>query len=455
MYTIVDVETTGGSPANERITEIAILVYDGEQVIDKFVSLINPGVNIPYYITRLTGISDAMVANAPKFQDIARKIIELTENRIFVAHNVEFDYNFLKFEFKRLAYDFKRKKLCTVRLSRKHIPGKSSYSLDNICNELGISLTNHHRAEADATATVRLFEYILNIDAQNKPIIAEIAKNLIPDLHPQFNKAILDSLPESTGVYYLNNSDNRLIYVGKSVGIRSRILSHLSNNDTPKAIEMKASITDIGYEVTGSELIALLLEADEIKKHKPIYNRALRRTGDLCGIFAYYDKNGYLCLKTGRCNPKTEPIISFSSYQAARDMLELWVEENNLCQKLSGLYDNTGACFYHLIKKCNGACIGAELPEVYNQRVEPLVNGYSFDHDNFFIIDTGRNPEEKAVVCIENGSYKGFGYIDTNNQVLTPESLRDCIKPYAENRDTRSIIRAYLRNNKVEKIIKY
>ena len=163
MYSIIDIETTGGSPKTEKITEIAIFVHDGKKLVDEFVTLINPEKTIPYYITSLTGIDNKMVVNAPKFFEVARKIVTITENTTFVAHNATFDYGFVKSEFSQLGYNFEREMLCTVKLSRKLIPGKKSYSLGNLCGELGIGITDRHRAAGDALATVKLFELLLDI----------------------------------------------------------------------------------------------------------------------------------------------------------------------------------------------------------------------------------------------------------------------------------------------------
>jgi DNA polymerase III subunit epsilon len=166
MYAIIDIETTGGSPKTERITEIAIFIHDGIRVVNEFVSLVNPQKDIPYFITNLTGITNEMVANAPKFYEIARTIVEMTENCIFVAHNAPFDYGFVREEFLSLGFDYERERLCTVRLSRKLIPGKRSYSLGNLCSDLGIHLNNRHRAAGDALATVKLFELLQAIEGK-------------------------------------------------------------------------------------------------------------------------------------------------------------------------------------------------------------------------------------------------------------------------------------------------
>ncbi|MGQ8338536.1 3'-5' exonuclease [Sunxiuqinia sp. A32] len=161
MYNIIDIETTGKSAQEGKITEIAIYVHNGVEVVDSFSSLINPECHIPYFITKLTGIDNSMVSQAPKFYEVAKRIIELTAGNIFVAHNVSFDYRFIQEEFKRLGYDFNRKTMCTVKLSRKYLPGHRSYSLGNICNDLDIRIDGRHRAAGDALATVKLFEIIL------------------------------------------------------------------------------------------------------------------------------------------------------------------------------------------------------------------------------------------------------------------------------------------------------
>lgn len=161
MYAIIDIETTGHARINGKITEIAIFIHDGFEITDSFTTLINPVCYIPAFITGLTGISNEMVRNAPKFYEVARKIVEMTENKVFVAHNVSFDYHFIQEEFKQLGYDYQRKTLCTVRMSRKYLPGHRSYSLGNLCNELNISINGRHRAAGDALATVKLFELIM------------------------------------------------------------------------------------------------------------------------------------------------------------------------------------------------------------------------------------------------------------------------------------------------------
>lgn len=453
MYTIIDIETTGLSPHTEKITEIAIYVYDGKKIIDEFTSLVNPERPIPYYITRLTGITNEMVEDAPRFYEIAKRIIEITDKKIFVAHNAAFDYGFIKAEFASLGYEFKRNTLCTVKLSKKIIPGKRSYSLGKLTDELGIGIKDRHRAAGDAYATVQLFEHLLKEDARSKPLIEEMTYQSGKDLHPDFDKKILDKLPEKVGVYYFFDENQKLIYIGKSKNIRSRVLQHLNNNSTKKAIEMRGKITDVDFEVTGSELVALLYESSEIKKHMPLYNRSQRRTSFHHGLYSFTDENGYINFEIRKNEGNNTPITSFNNVPSAKGFLERLTEKYQLCQKLCGLYSSNGACFHHSIKECLGACCLEESAKDYNQRASDALKSMEYRHTNFLIVDSGRSNSERSIIHVNNGSYQGFGFADlefANNNI---ELLLDCVKPFQDNRDIQIIIKGYLGRNGVEKII--
>jgi len=448
MYAIVDVETTGLSPSGEKITEIAIYVHDGQQVVDKFQSLINPEKKIPYRIVQMTGINDSLVHDAPRFCEVARKVVELTENKILVGHNVRFDYNFIRSEFKSLGYDFQRKTLDTVKLSRKLIPGRRAYGLGKLCKDLGIENPSRHRAAGDAWATTRLFEMLLSLDAHPE----EIKLN---GYQSEVSKSLLNDLPKDAGVYYFYNKSKDLIYVGKSINIHDRVLSHMNNNLHKKAVEMRTEIADVQFEITGSELTALLLESSEIKKHQPIYNRQQRRTFFNYGLYSFEDEKAYLNLKVMRIVDALNPIFTYGSVQEGKDHLFRLAEEYGLCQKLCGLYETRGACFHYQIKQCSGACVGEEIPESYNEKVNEALENYHFDHQNFFIVDKGRNAQERSVIKVENGKYMGFGYVDINEVIGEMAPLHDCIQTYRDNREVRQIINSYLRRSKVEKVLKY
>lgn len=460
MYAIVDIETTGGSPKFDKITEIAIYLYNGQKIVDEFITLINPECNIPLYITNLTGITNQMVADAPRFCEVAKQIVELTENRLFVAHNAVFDYNFIKKEFSQLGYHYKRKQLCTLKLSRKLIPDQKSYSLGKLCSKIGIPLENRHRASGDALATVKLLERLLTIDQQNKPLFQAISENPLEGINPDLPRKTIDSLPEKTGIYYFYDEKQNLIYIGKSKNIRERVLTHLRNETSSRALEMRSKIRDIDFEITGSELIALLKESEEIKHHKPLYNRAQRRTGYYYGLYHFTNPQGYICFHISKNSGKTNdkyahqiPLLTFHSHKEAENFLYKQVERYELCQKLCGLYDVNGACFHYSIKQCKGACIGEEPTQTYNEKAVNLIEYYNLLHNNCFLVDCGRNNDEKAVVYIANGKLIGYGFVDVELLNADADIIKDAINKHEDNRDVQQIIRTFIRNNQMENII--
>jgi len=446
MYAIIDVETTGTGASYGKITEIAIVLHNGEAVTETYTTLINPECNIPWNITRLTGITNDMVANAPKFYEVAKKIVELTSGRIFVAHNAQFDYSFVKEEFKRLGYDFKRKTICTVKLGRKLLPGHRSYSLGNICADLGIQITDRHRAIGDALATAKLFDILI---AQNNLLESSL---FVQQTYP-LSVEKMAAIPGRTGVYYFYDANGNIIYVGKSKDIHQRVLTHFSNSQTKKAIEMRDKIADVSWEETGSELVALLLESSEIKKHKPLYNRSQRRSAFNFGLFAFEDTNGYINLKINPIEGEDIPLTTFHFQQEGLDYLHNLAEKYALCKKLCHLDNSNGECFQSQIHHCQGACTGLESPDSYNLRVNKSVHPLQYRSPNFFVIDLGRTPDENAIIKIENGRFVGFGYTSTDCNSNDFDVLHDCIKKYNDNRDIRVIIKGYLNRSKNLKII--
>lgn len=456
MYAIIDIETTGGSARTEKITEIAIYLHDGEKVTDEWVTLVNPERSIPYFITNLTGITNEMVQDAPKFYEIAKKIVEMTEGRAFVAHNAKFDYSFIRQEFKSLGFNYRRKILDTVSLGRKLFPGHRSYSLGNICRDLNININGRHRAAGDALATVKLFEMLLEKDSEINGSRSNLIRNTrLSKLNPKLDITKLDQIPDSPGVYYFYNEDGELIYIGKSRNLQERISTHLSNNTTSRSMEMRDLIADIDWEETGSELIALLMESFEIKENKPLYNRAQRRTGFQWAVFSFYDKKGYLNFRFGTTGSGENPLSVFSTRDKARSRLESLTEYYNLCQKLTGLYESDEACFQYHVGICKGACCGKEKPGEYNERALRAADEFVFSRRNFFIIDKGRHDEEKCAVRIINGKFTGYGYFNISDMGFGLSAVHDCIKPAQDNNDIQVILKQYLRSNKVEKIIEF
>jgi DNA polymerase-3 subunit epsilon len=446
MYAIIDVETTGTSASFGKITEIAIVLHNGEAVTDTFNTLINPECNIPWNITRLTGITNEMVADAPKFCEVAKKIVEMTAGNIFVAHNAMFDYSFVKEEFKRLGYDYKRKTICTVKLGRKLLPGHRSYSLGNICADLGIRITDRHRAIGDALATAKLFEILL---AQNNLLESSL---FVQQTYPLPSDKMA-AIPGKTGVYYLYDAQGSIIYVGKSKDIHQRVLTHFSNSQTKKAIQMRDKIADVSWEITGSELVALLLESSEIKKHKPLYNISQRRSAFNYGLFSFEDTDGYIHLKIGKIEGEEIPLTTFHFQQEGLDYLHNLAEKYALCKKLCHLDNGSGECFEAQLHHCQGACTGLERPENYNMRVNKSVHALQYRSPNFLVIDQGRTNEEQAIIKIENGRFVGFGFLSTDYASNNLEILHDCIQKYNDNRDIRVIIKGFLNRSKNLKII--
>ena len=263
---------------------------------------------------------------------------------------------------------------------------------------------------------------------------------------------IIDNLTSVTGVYYMYKADGELIYIGKSKNIKNRVNQHFTGT-TPKSKKMQAQVAAVKYEATGSELVALLKESEEIKRNKPILNRALRRSIFTHALYSFIDHNGYINLTIDKADGRKPCITTFSTRQSGRHFLEKMVEQFNLCQKLAGIYKTKTSCFHYEVKKCEGACIQKESPEDYNKRVQQLLDKYSYKNKNMVIIDRGREVDERSAILIENGIFKGFGFYNLNYQINNLEILQTIITPMENNRDQQHIIQSYLRKNKRLKII--
>ncbi|GGD91549.1 exonuclease domain-containing protein [Planktosalinus lacus] len=451
MYAILDIETTGGKYNEEGITEIAIYKFDGHKIVDQFISLVNPEIPIQPFVVNLTGINNEMLRQAPKFYEVAKRIVEITEDAIIVAHNAKFDYRILQTEFNRLGFEFTRETLCTVELSKKLLPDVKSYSLGKLVRELGIPMSDRHRASGDAKATVILFKLLLSKDSKK-----EIISNTIR-LEPkrQLDSKLLDiieKIPGETGVYYMHREDGKIIYIGKSKNIKKRIIQHFTS-DNRKSKKIQDEVYSVSYEKTGSDLIAQLKESEEIKINKPIYNRALRKTIYQNQLNSYIDENGYINLKIEKADARKKPITTFTNYQQAKSSLFKITETYGLCQKLTGLYQTKGACFSYTIRECAGACIGIESPEEYNKKIEDFIKKNSFENNSFLVIDRGRDVDERSVVYVEKGIFKGIAFYNLNYQITNTDVLSSLITPMANNKDAQHIIQSYLRKYKVLKII--
>lgn len=423
MYSIVDVETTGGKYNEEGITEIAIYKFDGINIIDQFISLLNPEIPIQPFVQQLTGINNKMLTKSPKFFQVAKRILEITENTILVAHNSSFDYRMLKIEFDRLGFEFKIPQLCTVKLSKKLIPKMESYKLGKLVKSLGIPLSNRHRAAGDAMATVELFKLLL-IKDKNKEIVNKLIKKDDNKIHDKFVK-IIEDLKNVTGIYYLYNDCGDIIYIGKSKNIKNRVNQHITGKSN-KSLKIQLELNNVSFETCGNELIALLKESEEIKTHKPKYNKALKNEIFKFGLELCNDSNDFKFLR-------------ISHFQENIDFIETYSSLKNANNRLSSIYDKFE--------------ISDKKSLINNSKIEYFIKHISYPFPNMIIIDKGRNIDEKSVILIKNSKYMGFGYFTLNYQITNYEILESLITRTNKKNNFDKLIINYLKKNKVEKII--
>ena len=444
MYAIVDIETTGGYASGNNITEIAIFRFDGKEVMDCYHTLINPEQRIPSFITSLTGITTEMVENAPTFSEVAQDILDFTAGCVFVAHNVNFDFTFLKQSFKALDLTFERKKLCTVRLSRKIFPKLPSYSLGNLCGSLNIEITDRHRAKGDAEATVKLLKLLLEND-QEKFIDQSLHRNSRETLLPaHLPREQFDALPEEPGVYYFHDHKSKIIYVGKAINIKKRVISHFSGKQNSKQSQrFMNEIYSVSFERCGSELVSLLLESSEIKKHWPAYNRSQKRVVKNFCIYQYTDQQGYARLSVGLIQKFQQPLLSFRSAVEARNFLLEVAHEHQLCGRLCGLQKSSVPCMQASILKSCKVCEQGEDVNRYNKKVARTVLTFAEQQVTLAIKQKGRTEEEYGVVLMESGRYLGYGFVPQDITCTSFEELKTYIHLYPDNQDVRGIIENY------------
>ncbi|GHA33817.1 exonuclease [Salinimicrobium marinum] len=453
LFAVIDVETTGGGINGNRLTEICIVLLRGPIVVEKFTSLINPEKDIPRHITALTGIDNAMVADAPRFYEVAKKVEEFTRDAIFVAHNVNFDYNVLRNEFKELGFEYSRRKLCTVRLSRKLIPGLFSYSLGRLCDSINIPISNRHRAEGDTDATVILFQRLLSLDDDYKVINSFLhVHSRQATLPPHIEAEQIHGLPESSGIYLFKDRQHKVIYAGKAIDIKKRVVSHFYDRMS-KEYQLGQETYHIDHETTGSELVALLLEAECIRKYYPKFNRAQKRPGAVYQIVSYTNQRGILQLALERTNKLRESIGTFYSRALAQEKLEFLCREFSLCPKYCSLQRNVEECSHYSIVSCEGICSGKESVQAYNEKVRAAITSITEESSTFVIREKGRHFEEEAFVLVKNGTYQGFGFIDAEVQVSRVEDYEPFLKRQTATYHTHKILSNYLRKQGTPEVI--
>ena len=443
MYAIVDIETTGSYAAANGITEISIHVHDGSIVVEKFETLINPGQPIPYYIQAMTGITDKMVATAPTFDAVAEKIYNILHDKIFIAHNVNFDYSFVNSHLKECGFDLNSKKLCTVRLSRKIFPGFPSYSLGKLCQSLGIKINDRHRAGGDTEATVKVFELLLQNDKEQhiqKSLQRNSKEAILP---PNVPKEHFNQLPYTAGIYYFYNKKGKVVYVGKANNIRYRVNSHFSNNSESRQKQnFMQHVYAISYQSCGTELMSCILESTEIKKRWPIFNSSQKRWEDVYGIFEYEDQNGYLRLAIDKNRKRLNPVYTFHYLVDGHAIIRKLIKDFSLCPKLCFIQKDPAKCQGIKEGYCYGACEKKKSAEVYNERVKKACDTLR-SQPSFAIIDKGINGDDQSCVLVWEGIFYGMGYIPADAQIINLESLKDYLTTYKENSFIRNLVNGY------------
>ena len=449
MYAVLDIETTGGQFNEEGITEIAIYKFDGHQIVDQLISLVNPEKEIQPFVVKLTGINSAMLRLAPKFHELAKRIIEITEDCVLVAHNAAFDYRVLRNEFSRLGYDYQKDTLCTVELAQKLLPEMPSYSLGKLVRNLGIPLADRHRAYGDALATLKLFQLLLSKDTEKTILTSMIKSDIKIGLNPKFFD-ITDNLPTSVGIYYIHNEEGMIIYIGKSRNIKKKIMQHFTNNSVLFKKVQKETYT-VTFEKTGNELIAILKEAEEILLNKPKYNKVTKK-----GIFPYslYIKTnlqGYLYFSLEKTDGRKKNYMAFTSLSEGRKFVDQITAELELPFYLEVIHEKKS-------KKVTEEtfCTTFEVDyKEYNKLLLSLLQNYNIDDGHVLILDKGRSINERSAVVLENGKLSGYCFYDLNYQINDPARVAANSTPITFHRNNRNIILNYLNKKTGYKLIHY
>lgn len=451
MYAILDIETTGGKFNEEGITEIAIHKFDGQKVVDKFISLVNPEKDIQPFVVKLTGINNKMLTTAPKFYEVAKRIIEITEDTVLIAHNAQFDYRILRTEFRRLGYNFERKTLCTVDLSKLLLPDAESYSLGKLVRSLGIPVSDRHRANGDALATIKLFKLLLAKDSEKIIIKDTIRKENQGELSEK-QLDIVRELPNKTGVFYMHNKDGEIIHLSKSTDIKKRV-NQLFTKSGDRSRKLAKETKKVTFEETGSELVAILKEHEELLKLKPKYSIIPKKRMFSHALCKTVNTDGYDSLVIKPYRECKDILGLFNGLFSAKNHLYKITKEFELCEKVNGISEARTNCSGYNEGTCHGACVNKELHETYNKRVLAASTTYNLIGKNFILVDKGREIGEQSAILIKNGSLVGFGFYDLNYQLNNIHILESLITPMNGTRDANFLIESYLRKKKVLKTV--
>ena len=431
MYAIVDIETTGGYASANDITEIAIILHDGEKVTEVFETLIKPSVSIPYFIQSLTGINHLMVEDAPVFSEIAETIYEKLRGRVFVAHNVNFDYSFIKHHLALNGFDLVSQRICTVRLTRKVFPALSSYSLGNLCRHFNIHIEKRHRAGGDASATSKLFDHILSNNGHEHILQFLKKTSREQSLPPNLPKEQINQLPYTPGVYYFHDQKGKVIYVGKARNIRYRVCSHFANNGANRQRqEFLRNIYSISYQSCGTELMAFILENIEIRKFWPRYNSSQKSFTPVFGLYMYEDQNGFCRLVIEKKKANLKALYTFNTMNEGVKLL------NQLTHQFS-LTVNEG-----------------ESTGSFNNRIYEAADHLEKILPTFAVMDERSDVADgRSCILIEKGRFYGMGYLPGDVSVFSYDELKPYLQAYPENDYIRGLVYQYVQKRPDTKLV--
>lgn len=439
MYAVIDIETTGGQFNKEGITEIAIYKFDGVQIVDQFISLINPEIPIQPFVVKLTGINNAMLRQAPKFFEVAKRIVEITDGCIIVAHNAAFDYRVLKLEFDRLGYAFQRPTLCTVEMSKMLLPDAKAYSLGKLVRSLGIPIADRHRASGDALATLKLFKLLLDKDMDKQIVKKQVKNELYQGISPKLFD-ILENIPSTVGIFYVHNTKGNIIFIGKSNNMRKK-LNQIFTSDTKIAKRIQNEVYTVTFEETGNELVALLKEREELLHNKPVLNPLQRKSPFLWSVYIEKANSGYLTLKIQKSDGRKEAVQSFKNQKTAVQFIDGIYRQNEIVEEVQNALLSSDDQKYPV--------------SMHNELFESLIAAERRKWQHLVIVLKGRNLNEKSAIVIENSVFKGYCFYDLNYQILNTEVLNKILIPLVHTKDIVNTIKHYLYTKKDYKVISF
>lgn len=459
MFTIVDMVFTGPNPQRDRLVALAMANYDGKHLGEVWEQLLNPQVNLSPLEASFFHIDLVAIENGLFFADVAKQILDFTEGRILVGLQVRLLYSLLLGEFRRTTYRFQRRQICLSKLITQHFGVRRAQSVTAVCGHFNIPFSSNYtlgeRLPALAAIFERLFIPTLR-DGLDKKQVRQTATN--SKFPPQLPPERIENLPHAVGVYYFMGRRGEILYLGKSTDIKKRVLQHFSADvHTKGKPALTSQVYDLQYHLTGSELIALLLESDEIKRFMPAHNRAQRRLRYTYAVYVYRNSDGYLCLLPALLQP--EDVIAEKKWTLVQKFAAQWTAVSWIFYVIGQYSLRIDLCgvlaFTAWLEKAGytetdfGFGKYGDTPDIYNKRIQLLIANYSYPDADMLIVDKGRSAGEKSVVLIENNKYAGYAYLPKEN-ASDWDTVRKMLIPFRENPDIQRIIRTYIEKNKVK-----